>query len=86
MRCVQIIAVCLWDNFSFDHLRCAHCYDFLRSRFQGVTEYKLLKSVVAELERHISKLRRYCHGIEPRITLNLLSSRMILGKQLGRKS
>ena len=60
---------CLRDDFVFDPLRCTFCCDFLRSKFQGVTEALLLKSASAELERHISKLRRFCSGLEPRPTL-----------------
>ena len=54
---------CLRDDFVFDPLRCTYCCDFLRSKFQGVTEAMLLKSASAELERHIQKLRRFCSGL-----------------------
>ena len=64
---------CLRDDFVFDPLRCTFCCHFLKSKFQGVTESSLLKSASAELERHISKLRRFCSGLEPRPTLKFSS-------------
>ena len=60
---------CLRDDFVYDPLRCSHCCAFLRGRFQGVTECQSLKSASAEMERHILKLRRYCSGLDPRVTL-----------------
>ena len=60
---------CLRDDFTYDPLRCSHCCAFVRGRFQGVTERKSLKSASAELERHILKLRRYCSGLDTRVTL-----------------
>ena len=64
---------CLRDDFVYDPLRCTYCCDFLRSKFQGVTESKLLKSASAELERHIQKLRRFCNSLDPRVTLKVSS-------------